>query len=272
MISPTRIRAALGTCLLLGLPAMTQATMTLPFGDIFFNGTLDFNYAADGAARIDPVLYVDSNETFGPGAFATVFAPPDTVTGATGLDYAYSFTGAGTGALDMTYEIGNQTGLTWTGLRFFVAVSGDPFDTLLELPTIETGSTDSGDPAGWGADDFNTGDLFLTDILNAAELDGENHCAGAACAAEGGLQWNLDALPSGKTWLVRVRLSDDESTLGKVALRMQLADGLGAALDGQLLSVSGQAVVVPVPGALLLMFGALSTLVVSNRRSGRARP
>jgi len=270
MISPTRIRAVAGACLLLGLPAVTQATMTLPFGDIFLNGTLDFHYAADGSARIDPVLYVDSNETFGPGALATVFAPPDTVTGATGLDYTYSVTGVGTDALEMTYAIGNQTGLTWTGLRFFVDVSGDPFDDLLEIPIIEVGSTDSSDPAGWGVDDFLGGDLFLTDILNAAKLDGENHCAGAACAAEGGLEWDLDALPSGKTWLISVRLSDDGSTLGNVALRMQLADGVGAALDGQLLSVSGRAVVVPLPGALLLMLAALPTLVARNRASRRA--
>lgn len=270
MKSPLKIRAAVCACLLVGLPATTQATMTLPFGDIFLNGTLDFRYATDGAARIDPVLYVDSNETFGPGALATVFAPPDTVTGATGLDYSYSFTGAGTGALEMTYAIGNQTGITWTGLRFFVDVSGDPFDDLLEIPVIEVGTTDSGDPVGWGADDFVAGDLFLNDILSAAKLDGENHCAGAACAAEGGLQWDLDALPNGQTWLVRVRLSDDGSTLGKVVLRMQLANGLGTALDGQVLSVSGSAVVVPLPGALLLMLGALSTLVAGNRLGRRA--
>ena len=169
----------------------------------------------------------------------------------------------------MTYAIGNQTGITWTGLRFFVDVSGDPFDDLLEIPVIEVGITDSGDPVGWGADDFVAGDLFLTDILSAAKLDGENHCAGAACAAEGGLQWDLDALPNGQTWLVRVRLSDDGSTLGKVALRMQLANGLGTALDGQVLSVSGSAVVVPLPGALLLMLGALS-LLAGNRLERRA--
>lgn len=267
MITQRTLRSAFGVCLLLALPATSQATVTLPFGDLFLNGTLDFRYATDGSARIDPVLYVDSNENFGAGALASVFAPPDTVAAATGLEYGYSFSGAGSGALDIAYTIGNQTGIAWTGLRFFVDVSGDTFDDLLELPTIETGPGDAGDATGWGVDDFISGDLFLTDILSSAELDGENHCAGIACMAEGGLQWNLDTLPDGQTWLIRVRLSDDGSALGKVALRMQLADAVGAALDGQQLSVSGQAVVVPLPGGLMLLLGALPLLAAGGRRS-----
>ena len=44
-----------------------HAAVTLPSGDAFLDGTLEFFYADNGSARIDPALYVDSNELFAPG-------------------------------------------------------------------------------------------------------------------------------------------------------------------------------------------------------------
>jgi hypothetical protein len=266
-----RSRAGLAAGLLL-MPALAAAAVSLPSGDPFLNGTLDLAYRSSGAVRLDPVLYVDSNENFAPGALATVYAPIDTVEAATGLDFGYSVSGVGSGTVAVSYTVTNTTGLDWTGLRFFAVVAGDPFDALLEIAGQGGSALDDRDPARWGIDDFQAGDLFLNDVLTAATLDATNHCGATACAAEAGLEWHLDTLPDGMTWLVRVLLSEEGVTLGNVALSLTLADAAGDPLvPFETLHVSGTATLVPLPGGLALLAAPVSLLLTMRRRRPRNR-
>ena len=269
-----RIFLHVGVCVCAGLmlASTAQSAVTLPFGDTFLNGTLDFQYASSGAARIEPVLYVDSNENFGPGALATVYVPPGNVNAGTGLEFDYSFSGEGSSTLEVVYTVTNHTGLAWTGLRFFADVSGDTFDTLLEIPKVNSGVPAAGDPDNWGVDDFFSGDLFFTDILTNANLDGTDHCGGLACEAEGALQWNLATLNNAQTWMITVLLSDNGAINSNLSLQFELADAFGTALSPlETLSISGQAAVVPLPGGLILLLSVLPALGFARRKSWLAR-
>ncbi|MEQ8230412.1 MAG: hypothetical protein RLW61_08750 [Gammaproteobacteria bacterium] len=251
-----------------GATSAAQAVVTLPAGDIYLDGTLEFLYAEDGSARIDAALYVDSNETFGPGALAEVYAPPGGVTAATGLGFDYAYEGSGNDTLRVAYTISNDTGVAWTGLRFLADVSGDPFDLPIEVASVHGTAVAPGDPQAWGIDDFYTGDLFVSDFLGAGLLDNSNGCGNVACAAEGALQWNLDALAPGERWVITVLLSDAGVTNANRWLEFALHDG---SPTGEVLTFSGQAVVVPLPGVAWL-FAGLAPLVLARRRVRTRRP
>ena len=250
--------AALLTCVM----SVPQAAVTLPSGDSFQDGTLEFLYAANGSARIDPALYVDSNELFGPGALGEVYATPTGAEFATGLVFDYAFSGIGTDTMTITYGITNETGLTWTGLRFLADVSGDPFDSLLELASVRGAPLTPADPVAWGIDDFDTGNLYINDILGAGQLDNSDGCGGVACAAEGALQWNLEQLADGQRWVITVQLSDAGLVGSQRWLEFALDDG---GPTGEVLSFSGQAVVVPLPAAAWLLLGGMPLLTVRRR-------
>ena len=239
-----------------------HAAVTLPSGDAFLDGTLEFLYADSGSARIDPALYVDSNELFAPGALAEVYATPVGAEFATGLVFDYSFSGAGTDTLTVVYGITNQTGLNWTGLRFLADVSGDPFDGLLELASVRGAPLTAADPAAWGIDDFDTGNLYINDILGAGQLDNSDGCGGVACPAEGALQWNLDQLADGQRWVITVQLSDAGLVGSQRWIEFALDDG---GPTGEVLSFSGQAMVVPLPAAAWLLLGGVPLLAARRR-------
>lgn len=259
-----------GACavLLACVAGAAHAAVTLPSGDFFQDGTLEFLYGDNGSARIDPALYVDSNELFGPGALGEVYAPPTGAEFATGLAFDYSFSGIGTDTMTVVYGITNQTGLTWTGLRFLADVSGNPFDGLLELASVHGAPLTAADPAAWGIDDFDTGNLYITDILGAGQLDNSDGCGGVACAAEGALQWNLDQLADGQRWVVTVQLSEAGLVGSQRWLEFALDDG---GPTGDVLSFSGQAVVVPLPAAAWLLLGGVPLLAARRRAAGAER-
>jgi len=257
-----------GACaaLLVCMTSAAQSAVTLPSGDSLQDGTFEFLYGEQGSARIDPALYVDSNELFGPGALAEVYATPVGAEFATGLAFDYAYSGVGTDTMTIVYGITNATGLTWTGLRFLADVSGNPFDGLLELASVRGAPLTTADPAAWGIDDFATGNLYINDILGAGQLDNSDGCGGVACAAEGALQWNLDQLADGQRWVITVQLSEAGLVGSQRWLEFALDDG---GPTGEVLSFSGQATVVPLPAAAWLLLSAVPLLAV-RRRAGRS--
>ena len=268
-----KTNAVLRTLVLGGLmwavSGAANAAIVLPNGDNFLNGTIEFKWASNGSARIDPALYIGGNADF-PTGLDTVFLPPANVAAGTGIDFGYSISGLGTGTARITYRISNNTGTEWRNLRFIGDVSGDIFDTQMELASVKGAGGGAGDPARFGIDDFIQGNLFLDDVLNKGELDNANHCLGA-CESEGALQWNLDALGQGKVWKIDVLLSELGVVQSQRWLEFELTDAGGAVLDPrQMLTYSGTATVVPLPPSLL-MFGAalLSFRLVSRGQHRR---
>ena len=245
-----------------------NAAIVLPNGDNFLNGTIEFKWASNGSARIDPALYIGGNADF-PIGLDTVFLPPGEVTAGTGLDFGYSVSGVGTGTARVTYRIGNNTGTEWRNLRFIGDVSGDIFDAQMELASVKGAGGGAGNPARFGIDDFHKGDLFLNDVQSKGELDNANHCLGA-CESEGALQWNLDALGQGKVWEIDVLLSELGVTQSQLWLEFELTDTVGAVLDPrQVLTYSGSAVVVPLPPSLLMFGAALLSFRLAPRGQRR---
>lgn len=265
-------RTALRALLLGGLTwvgsGLAHAAIMLPNGDNFLNGTVEFTWGSNGSARIDPALYVGGNTDF-PTGLDTVFLPPSGVAASTGLDFSYSIGGLGTDNAHITYRIANNTSTAWTNLRFIGDVSGDTFDTQMELASAQGAGGGAGDPARFGIDDFINGDLFLNDVLNTGELDNANHCLGA-CQSEGALQWNLDALGQGKVWEIDVLLSELGAIQSQRWLEFALTDAGGTVLDpAQVLTYSGTAVVVPLPPSLLVFSAALLALGLTPRGQRR---
>ena len=257
--------------LLTALGTSAQAAVVLPSGDTFLNGTFEFTWGSNGAARIDPALYVGGNAAFPTGLDQT-FVPPDGVIASTGLGFDYLISGFGTGAAHITYRIANHTDTSWHNLRFIGDVSGGTFDVQKELVTAIGAGGGAGEATRFGIDDFFTGDLFLNDVLNNGQLDNTDHCQGA-CEAEGALQWQLDVLGQGETWQIDVLLSDMGATQAQRRLEFALTDGAGVMLDPeQALTYSGIASVssVPLPPSLLL-FGAGCAALARMSHSGASR-
>lgn len=246
-----------------------QAAIQLPGGDLFANGTFEFTWGSSGSTRIDPALYVGGNAAF-PSGFDQTFVPPDNVTAATGLGYGYSISDLGTDTARITYRITNNTDTSWHNLRFIGDVSGDTFDTQMEIVNAAGATGTPGEASRFGVDDFFTGDLFLNDVVTLGQLDNANHCA-SACQAEGALQWDLDVLGQGKVWEIGVSLSQAGVKQSERLLEFTLTDFNGDALNpAQVLTYSGTATVVPVPGSLLLFSAGLAGLAALRpvRRSG----
>lgn len=188
------------------LGTSAQAAVVLPTGDTFLNGTFEFTWASNGAARIDPALYVGGNAAFPSGRDQT-FVPPDGIIASTGLAFDYLVGGFGTGTVRITYRVAKHTDTSWHNLRFSGDVSGDTFDAHKEFVAALGAAGGAGEATRFGIADFFTGDLLSSDVLNNGQLDDSDHCQGA-CEAEGALQWQLDVLGQGETWQIDVLLSD----------------------------------------------------------------
>jgi hypothetical protein len=252
-------------CAAMSFLSPAQAAVTLPSGDTFLNGTLEFSWASNGSARIDPALYVGGDENF-PTGLDTVYLPPGNVTAGTGLQFDYSIAGMGTDQFSINYRIMNDTGKDWHNLRFIADVSGDPFDPLKEIPSVNWPAAVPGDPDNSGVDDFFAGDLFVVDILNDGDLDGIDHCGGVACEAEGALQWNLAILSDGAFWNIDILLSDAGASLSDRWIAFDLADAAGVVLaPAETLMFSGTATTVPVPASVFLVGGALPLVGLFRR-------
>lgn len=248
--------AALAGCLVAAFAPAAPGALILPGGDNFLNGSFEFEWGIYGAARIDPALYVGGNAAF-PTGLDEMFLPPEGVAAATGLVFDYHYSGDGTGALQIVYQIANTTGTTWHDLRFIGDVSGDPFDSFAEVVGVMGPGGGTGDPHRYGIDDYYLGDLFTSDILNDGNLDNADLCGAAPCDAEAALQWNLATLADGQIWEIAITLSD---------LGMQTSQRwIEFDLVGDTLTFSGTATVVPLPASLFLLGGALAMLGWARR-------
>ena len=192
------------------LGTSAQAAVVLPTGDTFLNGTFEFTWASNVAARIDPALYVGGNAAF-PSGLDQTFVPPDGVIASTGLAFDYLVSGFGTGTGRITYRVAKHTDTSWHNLPFIGDVSGDTFDAHKEFVAALGAAGGAGEATRFGIADFFTGDLLSSDVLNNGQLDDSDHCQGA-CEAEGALQWQLDVLGQGETWQIDVLLSDIGAT------------------------------------------------------------
>lgn len=237
--------AALALALAAGPAA---AAVTFETGDDFYlSGKFDLNYADAGFAGVEPAVYVGGNEEFGPSFLDTLFLPLDDIE-TTGLIFDYTASGAGSAQFLATYRISNTTGQAWRNLRFFADVFADPGEDTLHDASAVFGAKAPGDPDHFGIDDVETGDLFTTDIQGDSQLDNTDQCGAGTCKAEVALQWDLDTLPDGQSWVIQVLFADDGTRISERYLSVRLTDAGGVVLDpAQVLTVSGKASLTPVP-------------------------
>jgi hypothetical protein len=228
--------------------------MTLPGGDIF--GTGDFaeiGYGANGLAYVNPFLYVgDLASTDSPKAIA------DT----TNLTYDYGFSVLGTPLLTLTYSIKNDDPADFNDLRFIVKVQADG-EQINYMDTVNRmwGPNSNGEPDHFQVDEFfgNLGDKI---VANNGLDDSDLSQSMNPLDVDFALQWDLATLAPGQEWIITVGLADDGTSLSPN--RYLQAAGLGDP-DTEL-TFSGEATVVPIPSALLLLSSSLIGLAGFRRK------
>lgn len=237
------------------LPAKpVLSAMTLPGGDFFGTGEFqEIGYGQTGLAYVTPLLYVGNlAETSSPSGVGAV----------TNLDYSYQVAGLGSPLLTLTYRIVNHDPGTFNDLRFMVDVQADGSSSYSDTTFLGWNAKNPGDPDKYQIASASPAPVLLGNIVAANGLNNSDVCAGGPCDADFALQWNLASIAPGKTWQITVGLADDGSTLSNRYLRATSVDTLNTSI-----TFSGNAAVVPVPSALILLGSALGALGAARRRS-----
>lgn len=243
---------------------ITVSLTTMPaFGavtvlDDFATGDFNIAYGSTGLAYVNPLLYAE-------GAGGT--NDPVTIDGLTTLSYDYGKSGDGTSALTLTYMITNDDTSEWKDLRFMLRVQADG-EQVNYLDTVAR---------TWGANSGNEPDHYQVDVFefdpDLREKIVTNNGLDDMDASESenpldvdfALEWDLDTLGPGLQWVITVLLSDDGTTISPN--RFLQATGVGS-LD-TVLTFSGTAGVVPIPGTVFLLGSGLMGLAGLRRRSGK---
>lgn len=239
------------------------ATAAVSLGTDWGNGDFDdVQYGDTGLAYVTSFLYV--------GDLSSTESPTDITSTTSGLDYDYAVNGLGSGMMEVTYRFTNEDVLPWSDMRFMVNVQADGSVTFNDSATVQWGAKgDSGDPDHYQVEEWGMGPLGASTLQSAIVSNNglaDTNTCGTPCDVDMALEWDLASLEPGQIWTITVGLADDGSRLSERFLAATSVDTANTEL-----TFSGNATVVPAPGALLLMASALAGIATAGRRVTPAR-
>lgn len=254
-MSNTTFPASLLAMALIGAAFGPQAHAAVAISGGSADGTLDVTYGSGGVATL---------EGFTAGPFGVLKGSD--ANAAANLSFSASTAVDSAGHLITDFSLTNTSAGTNLNLDFLALVDPDDGDfftddipTAIEFPD----NAPAGEPVRWEVDSF-FGDINThAGSGGSGSLDNMNQC-GASCDVSFALQWSL-AIGPGQTGIVSVALADDGFALSQRYLRAAVDDGSGNPVPPEL-TLSGNATVVPAPGALLLLASALAGVVGLGRR------
>lgn len=175
------------------------------------------------------------------------------------------------GHLVTAYTIENTAASGDLAASFIALADGDDGDYFAtdDIPTHMSfpAGVPASEPDAWEIDGF-FGDINThAGSGGSGSLDNMNQCGDACGDAVMALQWDL-LVPAGMRATVGITLADDGFAASQRFLALTAADGNGDAV-GPELTLSGQAVVVPLPAPVLLLGGALAMLAPPASRASR---
>ena len=239
--------------LLAGIP-VADAAVSLAFPPA--GGPLyDLDYGPSGG--------IASLDGFYTGPFGV--QTPDVVEASVaGLSASYEVVGDGTDLMQFRFLLENTSASATSGLGFLVRVNPDGTGfSSPDLGQVTFPAQTAGEAAAFEIDDEFSGNIGANVV--GGVLDDTNSCV-SACDLVYALSWEIGALAPGQVALVNVGLSDVMLTLSGRYLDAIAADDAQSTLR-----LSGTATVVPLPGALPLLSGALAGILLTlRRRIGRA--
>lgn len=263
-----RVLAAAALCVAGTAPALAAVTPSAApdtagnFGDIA--------YGSDGNVfELLPRLYLSD--------FNLAGNVPSVIGGSPLLSFSTTVSGAGTGLMTIDYRITNSSPTESFGeMRFMVFANPDGGQTdFLDRVSENWGAAAAGDPVRREAAAF-TGDpvnnipsRFLAN-RNLTDAAPSAACAAAAgCDAVMGLQWNTAALGPNESFLIRLGLSDNGSS---VSGRSLVFSAVGDPTTTLTVSGFSQVVAVPEPSTWAMGLAGLALMAGVVRRRGIARP
>ena len=236
-----------------------------PAGDTLLDGSfINLSYGTNGTAALSPLLFVGDLANTQPVATQVL---------TTNLAYGYAVGGSGTSLFSVVYSITNVDSLPFTDLRFMAVVQPDGGARRPAPSALDTGS-ESGFGAPKAPGDPDKRELFarlpastLVTKTTAANgvADGSNNCAAAGCDLEMALEWDLPVLNPNETWRITLNLSDNPTSSANRWVRSTAVDPADS-----MLTLSGDAAVVPEPSAYATLFAGLGLLALARRFMGRA--
>jgi hypothetical protein len=210
--------------------------------------TFELDYGSAGIATV-------TARFIGPFGIET----PDVVgNNVTGLDFDYQLSGDGTNLMEIQYRLTNVSASSSFNLGFIVKVDPDG-NGLFSFDRGEAtiGSVAMGEATRWEID--SAAGNINPNIVASGSLDNTNNCT-VECDLSYALQWSLGILDPGKVAIIRIGLSDNGQSLSSNFLNAISVD------NGEKLTLSGVAAVVPLPSALPLLFSGLVGIGWLGRR------
>lgn len=267
---PTRRRLrALAAAALVAAGAAPALAAVTPTGAPDAAGNMsDIQYGSDGnVLELLPRVFVSD--------FNLAGTVPSVIGGSPLLSYSTSVAGAGTGLLTIDFRITNSSPTESFGeMRFMVFANPDGGQTdFLDQVSENWGAAAAGDPVRREASAFtsdpsnNIPSRFLLN-RNLTDAGPTAGCAAAAgCDAVMGLQWNATGLGPNESFLIRLGLSDNGSTVSGRSLAFAAVGD-----PSTVLTVSGFGQVVPVPEPSTWAMGLAGLAVMAGVARRRTKP